>query len=333
MSDMEQTGIPRQKCYITIQKLERKHLARVLPGKPIRCQAIAPENSFGDLIKTAELRLDTMKNSIKELNRMIKIRSEGITKEIRSTVVPAKLLEPTITELLSVSKKGVYCVLGGWAAGNVSKIVNAAEELILEGKIKVIFDYSSIDEISNGASLLDYSRVCDTGLEHTVLVVDKQSTLIIENTEGTGLLIESVGLSSLMVTQLLDRLWINSIPYRTVLNSGSETDPTMMKKLNSKEVTSFFIRAVSDSTRDPQQIARIGKRFLELIHENLGVNLFDYPIEKGVEIMTSLLLDEFQGGSSPDSEMSLASSGKADESPWSFGIAGILQRSRPQIRG
>lgn len=327
------TGIPRQKCYVTVQRLERKRLARILAGKPVRCQAISPEKSLGGLIEGEETKLEAMRRSINQLNRLVEIRSEDIAGESRNIVIPAKSLEPTIRKLLSTAQKGVFCILGGWGASIISRISNEFSDMIFEGRIQVIFDGGCIDQLSKETSLLNVSRICEIEMLQTILIVDAESILIIGNTEGTGLMIESSVLGSIILSQIFDRLWIDSIPSRTVLDYVDEKKSSIIQKLNSKKVKNLFIRAVSESSRDRETITRIGRRFLELIDENLGVNLLDYPPDKGVEVMTSLLLQEFQDNGNSDGWTSLASSGKAGESPWSFGIAEILRRrNQPRIR-
>ncbi len=327
------TGIPRQKCYVTVQKLERKHLARILPGKPVRCQAISPEKSLGGLIEGEETKLEAMRRSINQLNRLVEMRSENIARESRNIIIPAKALEPTVRKLLSTSQKGVCCILAGWGASIISGISKECTDMIFEGKIQVIFDSGCIGGLSKDSNLLEVSRVCDIEIQQTILIVDDKLILIIGNTEGTGLMIESQLLGSLMISQIFNRLWVDSIPSRSVLDYVDEKNSNIIQKLNSRKVKGLFIRAVSESSKDRETITRIGKRFLELISENLGVNLFEYPLEKGVEVMTSLLLQEFQDGGSSEGQTFLASSGEADESPWSFGIAEILRRKNlPRIR-
>jgi len=327
------TGIPRQKCYVTVQRLERKHLARILAGKPVRCQAISPQKSLGGLIEGEETKLEAMRRSIDQLNRLVEIRSEGIAGESRNIIIPARSLELTIRKLLSSAQKGVFCILGGWGANMISRISNEFTDMIFEGKIQLIFDSGCIDQLSKETSLLDVSRICEIEMLQTILIVDDRSILIIGNTEGTGLMIESSVLGSIMLSQIFTRLWVDSIPSRTVLDYVDEKKSSIIQKLNSKKVKNLFIRAVSESSRDRETITRIGKRFLELINENLGVNLIDYPPDKGVEVMTSLLLQEFQDSGNSEGWTSLTSSGKASESPWSFGIAEILRRrNQPPIR-
>lgn len=333
------SGIPRTKAYATVRSLVRKKLAALLPGRPIRCQAVPPEEGFEGLVAEEEKRLRSMRRTMSRLRRlMIQARSPAEAQEGRHLILGAQATISRLAELISSARDNVRCVVDSWGF----KLLQDSKEHLLvalanEVRVQVVvawrFDMQELDRaVPSDVEI----RFCRHRLGQSVFSVDDASVLLVNSSSGQGLLIHSQELAGLIYSSLFQGLWNQSIPAKDVASvvkfSGAED---VFDILGKKEVAELFLEAVAQSVPDDVALARIGVNFVGRLEERLHVNLFREPIEIALPLLNTLMAQSLGEGASvrfdPVTRLLTVevthSESVLPASVWIFAIAGLSMRN------
>jgi sugar-specific transcriptional regulator TrmB len=335
--------IPRTKTYAAVKALVRKNLATILPGKPVRCHGVRPEESLERILSQEEKKLRAMKKTVLKLRQMgEEMRKPHDVVESKHLTLGANILPTKIPELVSSSKISIRCIVDNWGFS----LLQAAREPFLNVtasgvEVQVIRLWGpeglGLDQFLSEEFDV---KICKQQLGHNIFLFDDSGVLLVERVTGKGLLISSREMNRILKESLFDDLWSIALPVRSLepiaALKGSED---VLELLNADAVKDAFIRAVSSVVTDMSLLETIGLRFTKELESTLNVELFKTSADVAIPVLTTLLLQSLgEGGSvrfDPLTNLLNVEAPAEEEgipcSVWMFAIAGLLRRNETPL--
>jgi sugar-specific transcriptional regulator TrmB len=333
------SGIPRTKSYSTIKSLVRKKIVSVTPGKPVRCQAVPPEDCLEKLVSDEEKKVKGMRKTIVKLRHMMNNQKPIVAEEGRHLIISSNAIATKLTDIISSARHSLHCVVDSWG---VRLLENAREGIlnasINEIEVKVVIMWSpnegDWDKIPGNSEV----RVGKHAIGYNVFLLDEQTVLVVNSNTGIGLLIQSRELHSILERNLFCKLWDKSVPIKDVsIFMAFQGGEDVLGLLVRDEVNGIFAKAVAQAVTDEDTILKIGSKFIQMVEQELHVDIFREPIEVALPLLTTLLLQSLEDGSSVRYDpvtklLTVESSGSSTvgipESVWMFAIAGLLNKNQ-----
>lgn len=336
------TGIPRTKSYSIIKSLERKGLVKLMAGKPVRCQALPPEECLHRLLEEEETKLKDMKRTISALRQLRReCAKTKALEEGRYLILSSNMIGSKLKEMVSSAQRSFHCIVDGWGIN----LLNGSKEAIInisisDVEVKVLMVWNINLEDFSLPTNIDI-RVGKHQLGYNVFIADGEGLLLANSSSGFGILIRSRDLCNILDQTLFLTLWERSISLKDAfalmaLDGGED----VLNLIVRDEVKGAFAKAVAQAVSGCDNLVKIGCRFIEILEEELNVKVFSKPVEVALPILTTLLLHSLEDGSSvrydPNTklltvESQISSLGGVPESVWMFAIAGLLHKNQMPV--
>lgn len=338
-----QAQIPRTKAYSTIKSLARKKLAEIIPGKPVKCKSLPPEETLEKAVLQQEKKVKSMKKTVINLRKLgEEVRKPIDVIESRYFTMEPKVLSKRIPEMIASSKVSVRCIVDSWGY----RLLEASRDALLNAlaadvDVKVvrlpIDTDTDLDLILPGITEV---RIGKHDIKYNVFLFDDSNAMIVDKVTGKGLFIPAMDLNTILKDTLFNHVWETSIPIRNLLSifplKGNED---ILNLLNAEKVNNAFVRAVSSAIYDEKMLEVIGLKLIEEIEESCNVRLFKEPSEATIPILTAFLTQNLgEGGAvkyDPNTNLlnveSPRSGSGIPDSVWMFAIAGLLKRNETPL--
>lgn len=337
-------GIPRTKTYATLRSLERKKLAALSRTKPVRCQALSPDEALLGAISEQERRLRTMRRTVLRLRQLREQAHQPMeTQEQRYLVLGPSAMVSKLAELLAGARNTVLGTLDGWGFRLLCQALDAATtggpaEFQLRVLRNLEFDSASEGTMPDVTGEVRYARL---GVCPNFLLFDDETVLSLNSRTGLAVLIHSPDLHALLRDQVFRQLWEQGVPAQQSgtlmrLPGGEEA----FDLLGSKEIPRIFARAVAEAVQEPSSLAAIGLKFVAGLEEALHVGVFRQPLEAGLPVLHELLAlslgTEGEVRFDPVTKILTIEAKHAGEgfpaSMWLFALTGMLFRNGSSLK-
>lgn len=333
------SGIPRTKAYSTLRSLERKKLVTLSRAKPVRCQALPPEEALDGVISANERRLRLMRRAVLRLRQLREqARQRMETQEQRYFILGPQAVPAKLTELLAHTRTSVVGALDGWAFRLFQQSLDAAfASAPADYEVKLVREIE-LDAVASTAANIGVGeiRFIRLGDSANFLLFDDATVLFVNSRTGYALVLTSGELHKVLREQVFRHLWDQGVPAQQAttllrLPSGEE----VFDLVRSPEIPQIFARAVAETVRDPAQLAAIGLKFVMGLEGALHLGLFRQPLEAGLPVLHELLAlslgAEGEVRFDPVTKILTIEAHHAGEgfppSMWLFALAGLLSRN------
>lgn len=335
--------IPRTKAYSVVRSLVRKGLAELLDKKPTRCRALPPEETLENLVLLEEKRIKAMKKEIVKLRQIYEeVRKPADYVNYKYVGIGANALATKISEMISVSRTSVKCIVGSWGL----RVLSACKDAVLNArlndvKLQIVRIWSYGEDWREGELLPGFDiKVLRYPLTIDVFLFDEHSVIMAEHTTGRGVLLPSKEVNTVISTGLFKRLWSIAIPLQNISTILSLKDgEDVLELLDPDGVNQAFIRAVASTLEDEELIGQIGLKFIEELENTMNVSMFRKPLDITLPLIVSLLTQSLGEESlvrfdpltklinieAPNTKMLIPAS------IWFFALSGILKRNETPL--
>lgn len=328
-------GIPRTKAYSTVKKLVGKGVVELLTKKPVKVQAIPPEECLGHLLNREKEKLEGMKALVDYLVKLRMSRLGGAEKAehyfLKPSAMPGKL-----SELLASVGGSARFVLDSWGLEMLEKVrvdVERASARGIDLRAVVSWEYGS-DLIASKVLPKLESRMVK-GFEGNLFLFD-QSEIIATNANGSIISLHSPELVSTLANYF-SMLWDEAMDYRYGISlMGLNVEEETLDLLLEGKARDYFIKAVIEEVEDSGLVKRIGERFIKKLEERVQIGLFGKSIEVALPVVTSLIKQENGVRIRYDTMtkmLTVESDGEVKPSfIWIFALSGLLGRNGSNLR-
>lgn len=338
------SGIPRTKSYSTIRNLQRKGLVTLISGKPLRCRVVPPEDCLEGLLYSEENRLKKMRKAVQGLLRLRdESRKRVMMQENHYFTLSPQAVSAKLPELLTSCRTSFQCVVDNWGLRLLEECGDSVLTALANGvdvKIMASCDLEMTTNVKRlpGSAKLRLVRYLRG---QNVFVFDEEQLMVVNSIQGSGMIISSTELASILRHALFDRLWRNSIAFKSATPlaplSGGED---VLELLDKEKLNQLFVKAVCNATEDERDLARIGKKFLTELERSMHLDLFHGSFEGALPVLLSLVLESLgdQGAVRFDSVtrlLTIEAENAAEGVPtsvWLFAIAALLEREKDELK-
>ena len=335
-------NIPRTKTYPTIRSLKRKGLASIIPGSPLRCRAVSPDETLDKFVMHEERRTRSLR---KTMTQLALVRDQAnkpfATEQANYLVLGAQAIVDKLQELLVSSKQHVHCILDAWGIHLLEEAYDGLSTAITNDvEINVIVRPNE-DELEVVKIPPEITVRFAKGNSGFNLIMIDEAILTIDSKRGKGSLIYSSDLQAIFEGALFSRLWeesINGNRLASLIQVGAGTSD-VFDLLDQGLLNEAFLKAVCEGINE-EHLRRIGAIFISKLQEKVHSPIFNEPIEASLPLLTILLRESLGENSSVrfdnltkllTVEVDDGNSG-IPASIWMYALAGISNRNDNELK-
>lgn len=335
-------NIPRTKTYPTIRALARKGLASMLPGSPLRCRAVSPNESLDTFVMHEERRIRSLRKTMVQLVRLRDQANKPLaTEQANYLILGPQAITEKLQELLVSSKQHVHCILDGWGIHLLEEAYEGLSTAIANDvEINVIVGPNE-DELEVVKIPPEITVRFAKGNDGFNLIMIDETILTIDSKRGKGSLIHSPDIQAIFEGALFNRLWeqsINGNRLTSLIQVGAGT-ADVFDLLDQRLLNEAFLQAVSEGINE-EHLRRIGTIFVSKLQEKVHASIFNEPIEASLPLLTVLLRESLGENSSVryDNLTKLLTIEVDDgrsgipASIWMYALAGISNRNDNELK-
>ena len=206
------SAMPRTKVYPVLRRLEEKRLATMTRTKPVMCSALAPRESFDELITEQINKVNAMNSLVEEL----KVLDQG-AKRMRG-IKMRKYIHINHSEVLCSTQKmirsadlKICAIVGSSGLGLLSSCSSALAFAARKGvKIMILVNPSAIGTVDlRNISRIGNVRISE--IEQNNIVLDDSSVMIVGGKAGKAALFENSAIQAAEQMRLFDSVWKNAV--------------------------------------------------------------------------------------------------------------------------
>lgn len=201
--------LPRTKIYSVLTSLSKKGLVVITHSKPIVCNAVPPDEAFGDTLAMQENRVSNMKSTIEKLQKVSEGNRPYRSNERTYLVLEAESVPSTLEELFSASKAEIACIIDRWGLRILSHCKHTVLKTIAKVNTKVLVGMdcpgNNILTSMTAASI----RVGDVNAN--MFLFDRSAMIVVNGNNGKGVLFQSADVLTGMYCKIFDLAWGKSV--------------------------------------------------------------------------------------------------------------------------
>lgn len=320
------SSVPRTKIYHTLIKLEKKNLVILSKNKPIMCTSIKPEDAFADALNQQTNKINSMKNTITHLKKILEYNVLNKTEEkTYSHIYINKNLEPSLFKNI---KSSLFAIIDNH--GLQMLIKNKKQLITLMRKnidIKIIIPYLLLGT-TQLKTIPDGIKIHIHDLYSNYFIFDNSEILFINDDNNKYAVLQSEEILANNLTKTFDYLWNISLSVDTLSDlpqSIAKEIYTIIKIMNNKCL--YHILHTSNlkninidmlSLLEQHNITLTNKTFSEIIdlfdiiikitcsgHIDFNSSMHSITIESihGEPILWTMLLDNYLKKSGYDTKI------------------------------
>ena len=339
------SSIPRPKSYPAVTSLVKKQLAIILEEKPLKYQAVAPEEALEKLMVDEENQLKSMKQTIASLKKLASSgRGRANEQEGRHLILSNDSVPRKLEALVTSSRSSIKFLVDNWGVKLVEELLrplirsasNDVEVTAIMG-----LDPGPIPEFLTKLSGIDRARVVRYSRSQSIFIFDHETIVLINSITAAGMLIKSRELAKVLEEGLFEKIWSSGLDVKNLLPIANlRGGDDAFDLLDRDKLNQIFVQAVSDFTDNDVLLNTIGESFIEKIEEQIHLNLFSQSTDVIIPIVTRLMEQSLGDDSTVryDPETRLLTVDIVDQttnlpsSIWLFILAGVLQQSGEPLK-
>jgi sugar-specific transcriptional regulator TrmB len=329
------SGVPRTKVYPVATQLERKGIIKALPGKPMRFEALPPDEVFHSIVVDSERRVKGQKKLLASL-RKVRERSAlpGDFLEEKYLSLGSQSLQMELKKALLTAQSSVKCIVDGWG---LQMLQDCEEQLEIASnhdvEVRIVSAIPSVLPDFKFASPRLQIRYGPHLAGKSVFMVDQNGVFIVNTQTGRGYFFVLSELRSTIGEDMFFKYWNSATTAKTV-NSMSALTEEVSALSDRSIVNSIFLEAVTQKVKDEKLIGDIGEEFLHIIEQRISPSLKQESFQGSVKLISSLMEEELGVEASVVYDpltriVTIEMPDTKDSTPtsvWFFALAGLLKK-------
>ena len=317
--------IPRTKVYPTLLKLEKKRLAVISKGKPIRCTATPPEDAFDGIIHEQIDKVNAMNSLVSGLKKASeKSRRSSGSEEKRYFHISAGGVQAQLGTMIEGAESSARITADQWGLGLLAECRDQLASALRRGvEVRIIIPTSQICS-EHFRRIPDGAEIRGSEIIQNCFVFDQTEVMMIDSDDGKGAVFSSTDILGANQEKVFSSAWRHATRTRALAD---------MSKAEAQEICKM-IRTVNDAGLPHVLGASAGSKksgheMFGLLERN-GISLRSRPLDDVIEIIDAIIQITCSGHVNFDANTkniiveSRLNSGHS--LPWVSVLEGCLQR-------
>jgi sugar-specific transcriptional regulator TrmB len=276
--------LPRTKVYPVLLKLQQKKLAILSKSKPVMCTAIAPEDSFDEIVHEQINKVDAMNTLVSNLKKISEEskKSRG-AEEKRYFHLHQNYVVKQLRTMIDGAKSSIHIMSDSWG---LSILAECKEELlsVLRRNLEVRLIVPS--QVIGGESfraIPDGVKIKSSEIIQNCFIFDDTELLLIDSTNGKGAIFTATDILGGNQAKVFAQVWKIAFKIDNLSAMTKSQALEVYKIINAinENGLGFVLNSIINSKNKFVD-------FMKFLDKN-GISLKDRPLEEILDIVNSTL--------------------------------------------